>query len=164
MNAPTDKDYIDAKLQAVMEKINGDIRAHQLATDARLERIERKIEDGQESLRAEFNLKLAELESNLKSDFQRTLIDVMKWMIGAMAGLTAISVTVSSVLFIRLAPKDDAPVMPRVSAVSNPRPAPAARGAQTLSANSTTVVRAAMLPATRPATGVSKTARRLGAA
>lgn len=36
----TDKDYIDAKLQAVIERLNGDIRVHQIATDARLDKIE----------------------------------------------------------------------------------------------------------------------------
>lgn len=166
MSAPTDKDYIDAKLQAVMEKMNGDIRAHQITTDARLEKLETtfslgmqtlesNFQHGLELLREEFNTRLAQMENN----FHRTLIDVVKWMIGAMVGLTAISVTVTSVLFLRLAPKEEPALKARTSAVSSPLPAPVARGVQKWRASSMTAGRSAMLPAIRRAAGAPRTAR-----
>jgi hypothetical protein len=39
MDTPAEKDYIDAKLQAVIERLNGEAKAHQIATDTRRDRL-----------------------------------------------------------------------------------------------------------------------------
>lgn len=51
----------------------------------------------------EFNAKLAQMESN----FHRSQMDVLKWTIGSMVALTAVSVTVTSVLFVNLSHKEE---------------------------------------------------------
>lgn len=165
MNAPTDKDYIDAKLQAVIEKMNGDIRAHQLTTDARLDKLDETVAHGLQTLdfritqvesnfqhelqllREEFNAKLAQMETN----FHRSQIDVMKSTIGSMVALTAVSVTVTSVLFLNLSRKEEAPLKPHTSAVSSPLSAPTAHGGQRWCASWMTAEQSGRLVATRPA-------------
>lgn len=187
MNAPTDKDYIDAKLQAVIEKMNGDIRAHQLTTDARLDKLDETVAHGLQTLdlritqveskldetvahglqsldlritqvesnfqhelqllREEFNAKLAQMETN----FHRSQIDVMKSTIGSMVALTAVSVTVTSVLFLNLSRKEEAPLKPHTSAVSSPLSGPTAHGGQRWCASWMTAEQSARLVATRPA-------------
>ncbi|MRX08977.1 hypothetical protein GJ697_14130 [Pseudoduganella sp. FT25W] len=124
--------YINARLEAAIERMNGEARAHQIATDARLKELNQTIEHGLssmntritqaennfqhglQSVREEVNTKLAQMETN----FHRSLNDAIKWMIGTMVGLTAISVTVTSVLFLRLAPKDDVTARPTAQFVA----------------------------------------------
>lgn len=172
MNAPTDKDYIDAKLQAVIEKMNGDISAHQLKTDARLDKLEETVAHGLQTLdlrmtqaeshfqhelqllREEFNAKLAQMESN----FHRSQIDVLKWTVGSMVALTAMSVTVTSVLFLNLSRKEAVPLKSHASVVSSPLSGPTAAGGQRWCASWTTVDQSARLAATRPAHGVPRRA------
>jgi hypothetical protein len=43
---PAGKDCIEAKLQAVSERLNGEARAHQIATDARLAKLDQTVEFG----------------------------------------------------------------------------------------------------------------------
>jgi hypothetical protein len=193
MDTP-EKDTIDAKLQAVIERLNGDTRAHQIATDARLDKLDRTLEHvrhdldaritqaenhfqqglqsvrdefnarlnqvetnvqhGLQSVRDEFSAKLTQVESNvqhglqsvrdesnaklaqLEASFQRSLADAIKWMIGTMVGLTMVSITVTSVLFLRAAPKQDESVKVQTSALSSPHPAPDERRHQLLRAGS----------------------------
>lgn len=99
MNAPTEKDYIDSKLQTVIERLNGEARGHQIASDAHPGNFQRDLQ----AFRVEFNERISQLEASI----HRSLIDAVKWMIGTMIALTAISITVSSTLFLRLAPKEE---------------------------------------------------------
>lgn len=155
MNGPTDKDYIDAKLQAVIERLNGDIRVHQIATDARLDKIDRTIEHGLQSVRDEFNTKLAQVEANCS----RALTDAIKWMIGTMIALTMLSITVTSILFLHVAPKLALPVKVPPSAASSPRSGPTAGDGKTWSASLALVAQSQRPAAIHPASAVTKTAR-----
>ncbi len=65
MNAPNEKDYLDSKLQTAIERLNGDARAREIATDARLE----KIDHGLQSVRRELDARITQAESN----FQRSV-------------------------------------------------------------------------------------------
>lgn len=129
MNAPTEKDYIDSKLQTVIERLNGEARGHQIASDGHLGNFQRDLQ----AFRVEFNEKISQLEGSI----HRSLIDAVKWMIGTMLALTAISITVSSTLFLRLAPKEESPTKAPANVVPSPQPGLSASGAKTLSANLT---------------------------
>lgn len=155
MNGPTDKDYIGAKLQAVIERLNGDIRMHQTSTDARLDKIDHTIEHGLQAVRDEFNTKLAQVEANCS----RALTDAIKWMIGTMIALTMLSITVTSVLFLHVAPKLTLPVKAPPSAASSPRSGPTAGDGKTWSASLALVAQSSTPAAIHPATAATKTAR-----
>lgn len=150
----TDKDYIDAKLQAVIERLNGDIRVHQIATDARLDKIDRTIEHGLHAVREEFNTKLAQVETN----FSRALSDAIKWMIGTMIALTMISITVTSVLFLHVAPKPATSLKVPPAAASSPQSAQTVRGGKTWSASLALAAQSPQPAATHPAATATRTA------
>lgn len=174
MNAPTDKDYIDAKLQAVIERLNGDQRPHQIATDARLDKLDKTIEYGLQAARDEFNARFTQIEATLEhglhavrdefnaklaqveANFSRALADAIKWMIGTMIALTMLSITVSSILFLHVAPKQAAAVKAPADAGSSPQAALTAHDAKKSYANSQSVARS-VLPAAIPPTRPTKT-------
>jgi len=149
----SDKDYIDAKLQAVIERLNGDIRVHQVATTARLDKLDHTIERGLQSVREEFSTKLAQVETN----FNRAISDAIKWMIGAMVGLTMVSITVTSVLYLHVASRQEMQAKARTGAVSNPQPDRTVRDGKTLSANSALAALSLMPAATNPSLHLAKT-------
>jgi len=208
MNAPTEKDYIDSKLQTVVECLNAEARSRQIGTEAHLEKIEqglqsfrqelntlitqveRHLEYEVRSIRNDFNAKLTQMEANfqhalqlskeefnsrfnqveansqrdlqivraefnekltkLETSIHRSLLDAVKWMIGSMVALTAISITVSSTLYLRTA-------QVQTSAVPSPQPGLSASGAKTLSANLTLAAQSPQLVATHPATTPMRT-------
>lgn len=101
MDTLTEKDYIDAKLQAVIERLNGEAKAHQLATDARLDKLNQTIDAGLKSVREESSTKYAQLEAS----FHRGQSEVIKWVVGAILASTAVSVSTIAVLLVHSAPK-----------------------------------------------------------
>ncbi|MRW94274.1 hypothetical protein GJ699_30295 [Duganella sp. FT80W] len=94
MNSPSEKDYLDAKLQAFVEQVNGEARARQVTVDARFDRLEQAIDFGFRSLRDEFDLKLA----NLENKFLLAQKELIKWIVGAMITSTTISITTTAVM------------------------------------------------------------------
>ncbi len=119
MDTPTEKDYIDAKLQAILERLNGEAKAHQLSTDARLDKLDQTIDTGLKSVREEASTKYAQLEAS----FHRGQSEVIKWVVGAILASTAVSVSTIAVLLLHSAPK--APPTPPTSIVIHPQPAAA---------------------------------------
>ena len=69
-----DKDYIDAKLQAVIERLNGEARAHQIATDARFVQLNQIMEAGFKLLQKDNEIFGAKTEAYL----QKVVGDVAK--------------------------------------------------------------------------------------
>jgi hypothetical protein len=118
MDAPTEKDYIDAKLQAVIERLNGEAKAHQIATDARLDKLNQTIDAGLKSVREESSTKYAQLEAS----FHRGQSEVIKWVVGAILASTAVSVSTIAVLLVHSAPKP--PATAPAPIVIYPQPTP----------------------------------------
>lgn len=105
MDTPTEKDYIDVKLQAVIERLNGEAKAHQMATDNRLDKLDQTIDSGLKSVREESSTKYAQLEAS----FHRGQSDVIKWVVGAILASTAVSVSTIALLLLHASPKAATP-------------------------------------------------------
>jgi hypothetical protein len=112
MDTPTEKDYVDARLQAILERVSGETKAHQISTDARLDKLE-------QTLREESNTKYAQLEAN----FHRGISEVIKWTVGVVLASTAISVSAIAVLLLHAMPKPTMQPTP-TPIVIYPQPAP----------------------------------------
>lgn len=106
MNAPIEKDYIDAKLQAVIERLNGEAKAHQISTDARLDKLDQTVEFGLKSVREESAARYAQLEAS----FYRSQSETVKWIVGAILASTAVSVSTIALLVHLAISKPAAPV------------------------------------------------------
>lgn len=107
MNTPSDKDYIDAKLQAYMERISAEAQARHAVTDARLLKLELEIEASSKLLRQEMNTRLAELEIRLLRSQQ----SMLKWIIGSMFAMMTISVSATSLVIVYVTPKASQPII-----------------------------------------------------
>jgi hypothetical protein len=117
MDTPTEKDYVDARLQAILERVSGETKAHQISTDARLDKLE-------QTLREESNTKYAQLEAN----FHRGISEVIKWTVGVVLTSTAISVSSIAVLLLHAMPTIPPTPTP---IVIFPQPAPPATATPT---------------------------------
>jgi hypothetical protein len=107
MDTPAEKDYIDARLEAVFKRINGEARAHQLATDARLDKLDQTVAFGLKSVHDELNTGRAQVEANfLKNQNNQT-----KWLIGTIIAIGAVIVSIISVMLLQVAPKTNAPIV-----------------------------------------------------
>lgn len=119
MDTPTEKDYIDARFQAILERVSGETKVHQISTDARLDKLE-------QTLREESNTKYAQLEAN----FHRGFSEVIKWMVGVVLASTAVSVSAIAVLLLHAMPKPSTSPSP-TPIVIYPQPSPPANAAPT---------------------------------
>ncbi len=123
MSTSPDKDYIDAKSEAISAAVSGEIKAFRAEVSARLDKMnarldaqEQLIRFGQKSLQEEFNTKFAQLEST----FRRAHSDMLKWVLGAILAGLGLSLSISTLLLTNAAGKTSAPA----PAVSAPQTAP----------------------------------------
>ncbi|MYM74849.1 hypothetical protein GTP55_21590 [Duganella sp. FT109W] len=117
----TDKDYIDAKLQAVIERLNGDARAHQLATDARFVQLNQTLEAGLKSTQKENELQRAQTEAYLQkvvsevtrsqSEITKSQGELIKWVAGISIASAAITISATTLLVTQSTPKGPAPIV-----------------------------------------------------
>ncbi|MYN27304.1 hypothetical protein [Duganella levis] len=128
----TDKDYIDAKLQAVIERLNGDARAHQLATDTRFVQLNQTLEAGLKSTQKENELQRAQTEAYLQkvvsevtrsqSEITKSQGELIKWVAGISIASAAITISATTLLVTQSTPKSPAPIV--IYAQPSPSAAP----------------------------------------
>jgi hypothetical protein len=107
MVTPTEKHCIDGRLEAVIERINGEARVHQLATAARLDKLDQTIAFGLKSVHDELNTGLVQVEASfLKNQNNQT-----RWLIGTIIAIGAIIVSIISVMFMQVAPTANAAIV-----------------------------------------------------
>lgn len=87
MNATTDKDYIDAKLQAATAQMIGDIKAANAATDGRLTLIEQSIAGKVDAIGHQITAQIADMKATASARSS----DNVKWMAATMITLAALS-------------------------------------------------------------------------
>lgn len=132
MNATTDKDYIDAKLEGTSAYLLGEIRAanaeyvgnlkeYQAQSIARMEMLELTIKAGMKSTQDELMTKLALIEATN----YRLQSDIIKWVMGAVISGTAVTISFTSVMLNSSGHKST-PSAP-VPIVVYAQPAPAAQ-------------------------------------
>lgn len=120
MSAVTDKDYIDAKLQAASAQMLGEVRQasaevignlkeYQAQSIARMTAMEQTMRSGATSLEDGIDTRFAQFEANL----QRALSETIKWVAGTVIAGVTVSVSVTSFLLHNAGPKS-APVAPIV--------------------------------------------------
>lgn len=117
----TDKDYIDAKLQAVIERLNGDAHAHQLATDARFVQLNQTLEAGLKSAQKENELQRAQTEAYLQkvvsevtrsqSEITKSQGELIKWVAAIPIASAAITISATTLLVSQSTPKSPAPIV-----------------------------------------------------
>lgn len=175
-----DKDYIDAKLQAVIERLNGDARAHQIATDARFVQVNQVMEAGFESQRKDNEIYWAQMEAYLQkmvsevtksqSEVTRSQGEIIKWVAAICTASAAITISATTLLVAQSAPRTPAPIViyapptpalvkPHTSAASSPQPFLTAHAAQTWSASSQSIAQSARLAATPAVARLMRTMR-----
>lgn len=123
-----DKDLIDAKLQAVIERMNGDARAHQLATDARFVQLNQTLESGLKSAQKDNELHRAQTEAYLQkvvsevaksqseivksqSEITRSQGELIKWVAAISVASAAITISATTLLVTQSTPKNPAPIV-----------------------------------------------------
>lgn len=139
MSATTDKDYIDAKLQAASAQMLGEVRhanaevvgnlkEYQAQSIARMDAMEQTMRSAAKSLEDGIDTRFAQFEANL----QRALSETIKWVAGTVIAGVTVSVSVTSFLLHNTGPKS-APIAPivvyarpdQVPATPSTPPAPA---------------------------------------
>ncbi|WP_432383052.1 hypothetical protein [Duganella sp. P38] len=114
-----DKDYIDARLQA----LSAQVRASEVATNARLEQFNQTLEFGLKSTIKEQSLMQAQVEATLERiarDVTRSQSEIIKWVAGISIASAAFSISATALLVTHLGPQNNAPI------VVYAQPAPAA--------------------------------------
>jgi len=180
-----DKDYIDAKLQAIIERLNGDARAHQIATDGRFVQFGQIMESGFASLRKDNEVHRAQTEAYLQkmmgevtksqSEITKSQGEIIKWVAAICTASAAITISATTLLVTQSTPKNPAPIViysqpapaapapagakPQTSAESNPPPAPTAHAGQMLPASSTSVAQSVTPSAIHPSVRWMRTVR-----
>jgi hypothetical protein len=141
MGTSPDKDYIDAKSEAISASVFGEIKAFRAEVNARFAEVngrfaevngrftevnarldvhEQLLRFGLKSLQDDFNTKFAQLEAT----FRRAHNDMLKWVLGAILAGLGLSLSVSTLLLTTSTPKV-ASVTPVVVVPSAAAPAPA---------------------------------------
>ena len=140
MNATTDKDYIDARLEGTSAHALGDARLanaelagslkeYQAQSIARMDMLELTLKTELKSTQDEMSTKLALLEANV----HRILSEVIKWVVGAVIGGATVTISVTSFLLGSTGFK--APNPPATPIVVYVQPAPAAQAAPSVLPN-----------------------------
>ncbi|MYM66760.1 hypothetical protein GTP45_07960 [Pseudoduganella sp. FT55W] len=101
MNSFTDKDYIDAKLDATVARFTGELKAHELIVNARIEELARNTDTGFKSLHDEFTAKFAKFEGRL-----------IKWVVATVLGGVVLNTSIMTALLLNRPPQ--VPVAPIV--------------------------------------------------
>jgi hypothetical protein len=96
MRATTDKDYIDAKLEATAARLEGAVREN-----------EAQIKALEQSVRADLAAQSAQLEAN----FHRTQSEIIKWVAATCIGSSALTIAAMSFMLSTYTPKSPAPII-----------------------------------------------------
>ena len=97
MNSTSDKDYIDAKLEAVIAQFTGELKAIELMLNARIDSLEASFN----LLREEFEARFAQFESRL-----------IKWVVATVLGGVVLNTSIMTALLLNR--PSPAPVTPIV--------------------------------------------------
>lgn len=138
------RDEFNARLTQMETSVQHSLQLTKAELNSRFNQLEANFQRDLQVLRVEFNEKMSTMENSI----HRTLLDTVKWMIGSMVALTAISITVNSTLYLRLA---------RPGGESSPPSGLSARAAEKSSASLATTAQSPTLAATRPASAPSGT-------
>jgi len=93
MNAASDKEYIDAKLETTDTRVEGKIWGLAATVDAKFAAVDTKF--------AAVDAKFAEL----RAEMQKGFAELIKWMVGTVIAVNAVSVTVLMFAINNAAPK-----------------------------------------------------------
>jgi hypothetical protein len=85
MNSFSDKDYVDAKLDATVARFTGELRAHELAVNARIDGLAAEFR----LLREEFDARFARLEGRL-----------IKWVVATVLGGVVLNTSIMTALLL----------------------------------------------------------------
>ncbi len=103
MRATTDKDYIDARLEATAARLEGVVREN----EAQLKTLEQTLQSTAQSLRADYAAQSAQLEAN----FHRAQSEMIKWVAATCIGSSALTIAAMSFLLSNYTPKTPAPII-----------------------------------------------------
>ncbi|MTV36799.1 hypothetical protein [Duganella radicis] len=101
MNSITDKDYIDAKLDATVARFTGELKAHELAMTGRIDALAQSTDSGFKSIRQEFETRFAKFESRL-----------IKWVVATVLGGVVLNTSITTALLLSRQPPAPAPAAP----------------------------------------------------
>lgn len=106
----TDKQYFDARLQALSEQI----RANQIATDSRFEQFNQTLDFTMKSTLNQYNLKQAEIEAYLQkasNEITKSQSEIVKWVAAISIASAALSITITATLVSQVVPKNPVPII-----------------------------------------------------
>ena len=89
MNAATDKDYIDSRLETVSTRMLGEVRAITAEMAGEQKAFEARTEAAIATIRELLDRKIAELSANQ----QRLNAELIKWVVGVMITLGGLGIT-----------------------------------------------------------------------
>lgn len=125
MNAASDKEYIDAKLETTDTRVEGKLSVLAATVDTKFSGVDVKFA-GVDTKFAAVDAKFAEL----RAEMQKGFAEVIKWMVGTVIAVNAVSVTVLMFAINNAAPKVAAAPAPIIiytqppAASQVPAPAP----------------------------------------
>lgn len=129
METPTTKDYIDAKIATVHERTSGELKALQIAFEARFDALEQTIAFEMKSVRNEVDLKFARNDAQLQklaSDIVKSQSEIIKWVVGAVFASSALTISTVSYIVSQPQTKNNAPIViyaqPAPPAPQTPQP------------------------------------------
>ena len=140
MNANSDKDYIDAKTEAVRAGMDGRLDAFEANVNGRFAELNAKIDKSVAELNAkidtafaDLNAKIDKLGADLRKDIAEFSARMVQWMVGIFLASMAIFITLMTFVLNNAVPKA-APATPPVIIQLSPQgviiPPPAAPAAK----------------------------------
>ena len=129
MNANSDKDYIDVKIEAVRAGMDGRLDAFEANVNGRFAELNAKIDKSV----AELNAKIDKSVADLRKDIAEFSARMVQWMVGIFLASMAIFITLMTFVLNNAVPKA-APATPPVIIQLSPQglaiPPPAAPAAK----------------------------------
>jgi hypothetical protein len=105
-----DKDYLNARLQALSEQV----RANQVATDARLDQFNQTLAFGLKSTLNEYSLKQAQIEASLQkfgSEITKSQSEIIKWVAGISIASAAFTISATVAVVTQYGPRNNGPII-----------------------------------------------------
>jgi len=122
MNA-TDKDYIDARLEATVARFAGELNAHELTLNGRLDALAQTMTAGFKSLHEEIETRALRNEAyiaQVEANVHKAIANLIKWVVATVLGSMVGTISIMSFLVTNAAPKT-----PNVPIIVYAQPAPA---------------------------------------
>lgn len=101
MNANSDKDYIDAKIESVRAGMDGRLDAFEANVNGRFAELNAKIDKSV----AELNAKIDKLGADLRKEIAESSARMVQWMVGIFLASMAIFITVMTFVLNNAVPK-----------------------------------------------------------